>query len=74
MLNTSCTCTKADINLSDWRYSVTHPQNSHYNPSSSVISVKVNPVTVHAMKTFGSVEILLYPFLTFGTKLPQWSL
>jgi len=70
MLNTRCTCTKADIILSDWKYSVTLPQNSHYNPRSSVISVKVNPVTAHAIKTYGSAEISLYPFLTFGTKLP----
>jgi len=42
MLNTSCTCTKADISLNDCRYSVTLPQNPHYNPCSSVISVKVN--------------------------------
>jgi hypothetical protein len=70
MLKTSCTCTKANILLCDWRYSVTLPQNPHYNPCSSIISVKVNSVIVHAMKTYGSVEISLCPFLTFGTKLP----
>lgn len=73
MLKTNCTCTKADTIFSDRNYSVTLTQNHKHTPCSSVISVKVNPVTVHVKKAHRSMQIMLYPFLTFGTKWSEWS-